>query len=960
LVATACPLAAVAQSAPGGPAPGPPPPPSVESAPVRTTPAAEAAAPAPGPSQAARRNATAEIRDEDLLLLSADLDGLTITDALPAYGQPDDPLLPVGELARLLDLNLTVSPADGKILGRVGQAEKPVTIDLAGGVYRLAGSPIALAPSDIAVSNVDIYLKASALQRVLPVTIKSEPDGLLLHIHALEKLPIQARLDRLAQLRGLRPDTEQVEESLHVPSPYRLFTMPGFDIQGQLGASFTAPRFTHSYDVRIASDLAFTGFQGFLGADDNGDISSFRATFERHDVKGNLLGPIHATSMSGGDTFTPGLAVGPRSVGGRGFAFSTAPLEQTSVFNRIDLRGEMPVGYDVELYVNDILRSGQRTPVNGRYEFLNVPLVRGVNVIRIVLNGPRGERSEETRIINVSGGQLAPGAFNFQMGAVQQDTPLFNVGKQDPTAAGSDILSPGVGKLRATASAAYGLTNRMTLVGGAAVFPALPTTRRNPDGTVIPQFGAAERGLATIGLRTAVLGASVQMDAALDSTRAGAVALGVAAQPFGLNLLGRQVFYKGDFIDETVGTGTGDKAIVSHTELNIDLNAHPFKGSLVPLTLRGTSDVYADHSSNITGGFRASATADNILLSGGLDLNAQLAPGQAPSYSTVGNLSASTFYQFKWQLRASLDYVIRPKPSLTALTVTADRDISDKMALRLGLGRDLSSGDGDTNLQIGDIVHTRFGDLSLTGNYAMPSQHWQVGMSFAIGLIFDPISKRYVFTRPGPAQGGAMALRAFMDANGNGAMDPGEKPVPLVTVDGGEHRGTTGSDGHALVIGLGQAPTGRVQVGLDNIDDPYVVSPPKTITFNPRPGQVVVVPYPLTASAELITHVKFRQGDKLVGLSAVRVRLVKRNGKGAPFEASTEFDGSAGFESLGVGTYDFELDPEQAARLHMHLAQPVQVVVPPQGGPIPDVSAEVVFDRPAPAEPATTEPTPQA
>ena len=949
MIATAWPLAAIAQSAPGGAAPSSTPPAPVESPAPRP-----AAGAAPGPSGAAKRNATAEIRDEDLLLLSADLDGLTITDALPAYGQPDDPLLPLGELARLLDLNITVSAADGKILGRVGQAEKPITIDIADGVYRLAGAPIALTPDDIGVSNVDIYLKASALQRVLPVTFKSEPDGLLLHIHALEKLPIQSRLDRLAQLRGLRPDTEQTEESLRVPSPYRLFTMPGFDIQGQIGGSFTAPRFSHSYDVRIASDVAFTGFQGFLGADDNGDISSFRATFERHDIKGDLLGPIHATSMSGGDTFTPGLAIGPRSVGGRGFAFSTAPLEQTSVFNRIDLRGEMPVGYDVELYVNDILRSGQRTPVNGRYEFLNVPLVRGVNVIRIVLNGPRGERSEETRIINVSGGQLAPGAVTFEMGAVQQDTSLFKVGKQDLAAAGSDILSPGVGQLRVTASAAYGLTNQMTLVAGASVFPAAPATRRNPDGTIIPQLGTMQRELATVGLRTGVLGASVQLDAAVDSTRSGAVALGVAAQPFGLNLLGRQVFYKGEFIDETVGSGTGDKAIVSHTELNIDLNAHPFKGALVPLTLRGTSDVFADRSSNITGGFRASATAENILLSGGLDLNAQLAPGQAASYSTTGNLSASTFYQFKWQLRASLDYAVQPKPSLTDLTLTADRDLNDKMALRLGVGRDLSTGNGDTNFQIGDIIHTRFGDLSLTGNYAVPSQHWQVGLSFAIGLIFDPISKRYVFTRPGPAQGGAMALRAFMDTNGNGVMDPGEKPVPLVTIDGGEHKGTTGADGHALIIGLGQAPTGRVQVGLDDIEDPYVVSPPKMITFNPRPGQVIVVPYPLSASAELITHVKLRQGEKLVGLSAVRVRLVKRNIKGAtPLEASTEFDGSAGFENLGVGTYDFELDPEQAERLHMHLDKPVQVVVPPQGGPIPDVTAEVVFDRPA-----TTEPTP--
>ena len=106
---------------------------------------------------------------------------------------------------------------------------------------------------------------------------------------------------------------------------------------------------------------------------------------------------------------------------------------------------------------------------------------------------------------------------------------------------------------------------------------------------------------------------------------------------------------------------------------------------------------------------------------------------------------------------------------------------------------------------------------------------------------------------------------------------------------------------------------------------------------------MIVVPYPLTASSEVITHVLLRQEGRLVGLSAVRIRLVKQGA--TPVEVSTEFDGTAGFEQLAVGTYDFQLDPEQAERLHMHLVKPVKIVVPPQGGPLPDVTAEVTFDR---------------
>ncbi|MDB5458758.1 MAG: hypothetical protein JWO72_499 [Caulobacteraceae bacterium] len=887
---------------------------------------------------AIKRNATAEVHEEDLLLLAVDLDGLSVTDALPAYGMQDDPLLPMGELARLLDLNLTVSPVEGQIIGTLGQAQRPVTIDLASGAFRANGKEIDLSPEDVAVTSVEIYLRASAVQRLLPLTIKANIEELQLKLHALERLPIQARLDRLTQLRDLQPDVDNNNEpALRIPTPYRLITPPAFDIDGQLGSSVTGPHFSHSYNVRIANDFLYTGFQGFVGSDQNGGIASARATFERHDAKGGLLGPINATSASGGDVFTPGLPIGPRGASGRGFEFSTAPLEQTSVFDRIDLRGELPVGYDVELYINDILRSGQRTPVQGRYEFLNVPLVRGVNVIRIVTNGPRGERTEQTRIVNVGGGQMARGKVSFAAGVVQQDTALINLGNAltDPTQP-APVATPGAGSVRVSANVAYGLTDSVTLVAGAALFPVA----EDP----LKPSAITGRELVTAGVRTSIFGAAVQVDAAADSARSGALAFGIAGQPFGVSTLVRQVFYRGPFIDETVAVSTTEKPIASHTEINTDFSVRAMHNTLLPLTLHGTVDVFADRSVTTTAGFRASATLRNILLSGGFDLQSNAAPGAAITTSTTGNLSVSTYYNFQWQLRASLDYVLTPGFTVNALSVTADRELGANQALRLGVGQGFGVG-GGTSFQVGDILHTRYGDMSLTGSFTTPTNQWQLGLTFATGLVFDPYAKRYLLTRPGPASSGSIAFQAFTDANGNGVYDDGEKPAPGVTIDGGERKAVTDARGGAMIIGVGSGASGRVQVGVDAIDDPYVQSPPHTLTFAPRPGLVIKSPYPLTSASEIITHVVLRRDGKLQGLSAVRIRLVPRKGT-APLEASTEFDGSAGFDSLSTGTYDFLLDPEQSERLHMHMTAPAQIVVPPGGGPLPDLTVEVAFDQP--------------
>ena len=321
-------------------------------------------------------------------------------------------------------------------------------------------------------------------------------------------------------------------------------------------------------------------------------------------------------------------------------------------------------------------------------------------------------------------------------------------------------------------------------------------------------------------------------------------------------------------------------------------------------------------------------------------------PGASTSTSTTslmtGNLSASTFYDFKWQLRASANYNVLPKFALGDISFTADRDLSKTAALRLGLGHSFVS--KDTTAQVGFIKRTPYGDLALTGNYTYPSKTFQIGVTLAFGIVFDPYRRRYALTRSGPGTGGSVAFQTFMDANADGIYGTGDRPVANVSLDGGERPVITGADGRVFVSGFGSSHTRQVQVGLDDIEAPYVNSPPRTVIFAPRPGLVVKVPFPLTASSEIITRIVLNQGEQMVGLSAVRVRLVPESGP--PLEMSTEYDGSAVFEQIGPGSYDFQLDPVQAERLRMRLKAPVKLVVPAAGGALPDLTVEVVFEKP--------------
>ena len=67
---------------------------------------------------------------------------------------------------------------------------------------------------------------------------------------------------------------------------------------------------------------------------------------------------------------------------------------------------------------------------------------------------------------------------------------------------------------------------------------------------------------------------------------------------------------------------------------------------------------------------------------------------------------------------------------------------------------------------------------------------------------------------------------------------------------------------------------------------------------------------------------------------------------GRAFEAVTEFDGSAIFESLPVGAYQLQLEPRQAETLRMRLLSSPAVAIKGDGGFTPDVVVQVRFDPP--------------
>lgn len=869
-----------------------------------------------------------------LLLFSVSLDGLTLSEGLGAYGTTEDPLVPLGELARLLEADIDVLPGDRRIVGRLGQARQSMVVDLRTGLARVAGREIPVSPGDVAVTPTEIYLRTSLVQRLLPLTVQVSSEELLLKLHATETFPVQARLERLASRPGESRTPSADGETLKVMQPYAFFSPPGMDVvldsalqSGRLGRAFR-------YDLRLAGDLLWTNFQGFVGSDEQGRATNARVMLQRRSVDGDLLGPLRAREITAGDTYTPSLAIGPRSVAGRGFSMSTAPIEQTNIFNRIDLRGELPPGYDVELYVNDILKGGTNQAINGRFEFLDVPLSPGVNVLRVVTYGPRGERNEEVQVVNVGAGLLRPGEAQLAFGIVDQNQPLIRLRSRGNNGIVSDPNLFANDGLRMVASLNYGINDLLSVTAGAAR---------------VPRLNGRGMGVYTLGGRTSLFGVATQFDSGWDGRGGSAQSLGLAGQYGGVSGVLRHAEYRDGFVDENNLSFNPRLELRRRTELTADTSLE-LRGRIVPVSLRVVRNIYADKSDEIVAGGRASSSIGSVLFSLGWEYNRQdYRPARAVE-TLSGYIAASTYRGYRWQVRSTLDYDILPDFKARFLNVTIDRRLSDAWSLRFGLGQPLDKADS-WNLLLSSILTTRYGDLAVTGEYDNSNEDWRLAAQWSFGLGYDPERRGYDLTRTGPGSGGSVLFNAFIDENGDGIRQASEAPAPNVGLTGGPQRGlVTGSDGRVLVTGLGSGPTAQMDVSLDALENNAVSSPPTRVELRPRPGSVARVDYPLRPTGGLMVKVELLRDDgKRVGLSSVRVQLVTDAGQSV--EGVTEFDGSAVFDAVPIGSYRLQLDPRQADRLRMRLLQSPTVVIKGDGSFTPDLTVEVRFDA---APPQTT------
>ncbi|WP_157083158.1 carboxypeptidase-like regulatory domain-containing protein [Novosphingobium lentum] len=866
--------------------------------------------------------------DDDELILEIATPKHEMADTMTGYSARGAVYLPLGAIARFLDLAISVSDDGHYASGWAVDPKHTVALNLRDGTLVVEGRALPLGPADARAYDGEIYLRAERFADLFPLALDVSLRAQSVIVRPKVPFPYEQRLQRedtREQLASRQPAREKPGWPRET-TPWRALAIPLTDIESRV-ASDTRYGTRVEGDLRMSGDLAFLTARLFASGSSRDGLTGANLELGRRDPDARLLGPLHATEFGLGDVSTAPMPMGLATAAGRGAMVTNAALDRASVFDTIDLTGDLPDGFEVELYRNGLLIDSTRTAVNGQYRFLRVPVEFGLNQFRLVLYGPQGQRRETVRQVNVGDGRLAKGDVSYAFGAVQNNRSLFDIHPRE-FIPGADF-----GAWRGVGQVQYGVTAGLTASLAGAVYDS--------------QSG--RHWLATAGVRTGVLGMALRLDAGL-ADHGRALEAGVGGNFHGVNIVANHAEYRGQFIDEVRSFSTDPLRRATDLSINGSLKLgggdHPL---VFPVYAVARQIDFADGRRATTVSLHQSFPAmAGFTLSNSLDYSRTRATTGGVSSRFSGTFDLATFSGSRTQYRAALDYTIGRHPRLDAAQLELDRSIDDRTVVKLSAARYFTAGQWLGGLS----AQRRFDRFSLAfdGSYSTHPNQYSLTLRLGFGFGRNPLTDRWFLAPPGLSAGGAMAIRAYRDNNGDGRYDAGDVVLPEVEFGTATEHVTTDAHGLAFLPRLGDGQRTSVQVDPDTLPDITLAPVTKGIAIVPRAGRIHTTDFAMIALGEIDGTALFAGlgADKPVG--GVSLQLLDGAGKVIAHTRSTS-DGSFYFEQVRPGQYGLRIDPRQQRDLNIRtLDATIEVTVSASGSAKP-----VVVRIASTAEPASVQ-----
>ena len=821
---------------------------------------------------------------DDQYLLDVNIRQLRLGDGVRAYATPEGTCIVFGDFLTSLDVPMKIDLETRSASGWAFKEAHKIHIDRRADQVRYGAGAEALVTGMVRDVPEGWCVDTAALSRWFGIKVLPKTSGSALVLESEAKLPVELAVERRRRAARLKQNAAIELSSLpQVRLPYRMWRAPALDFVVSGGATYraaTGTRIDRRVAVYAAGEVAHLSYNAQVSTDDKGKPQSVRLRAFRSDPDGGLLGPLDATHFEVGDVAGHDSRLLGAGSNGRGVAVTNQPLFTPTSFDRTRFEGDLPVGWEAEIYRNGQLLGFAENNGNQRYQFDDVQLLYGENRIDIVLYGPQGQVKTRSETVNVGQENVPPGETWYWAGVNQPGRDLVNFFKPPD--------DPNIPRGRATLSVAHGIDQKTSV--GVTVQALLLEDERLTyvEGTVRRSIGAALVEVAVARDDKGGMAARAQM-----LTRIGAVNLGaeaIVACDFRLNGLERKSVREG--------------RITLDAPLKIGRTLVPVHGD-IRYSERG------DGTRHLEAAVRLSSHINRFNLAGDVRYRRQWgsgggngAGGPDPPAEIEGSMIASGRIGAV-RIRGASIWQIAPDGRFKTAELSAYWSASEKADFEGSLAYDAQS-----RLSRARLTHIRRFDtmaVALTGEAASDGS---VAVGFNLNFSLDSSRRGMALSRQQLTTAGAVRALIFRDLNDNGRRDSGEpsEKGALVTTGTRLAERTTDAGGHVLVAGLANYVPVAVGIDTSSLGDPSLAPKQALQVVTPRPGIAVDVEIALVGAGDIEGAVVKDGGE---GFEGLELELVNASGRVVTTTRS-DYDGFFLFERVAYGRYSVRISAESA------------------------------------------------
>jgi len=825
---------------------------------------------------------------DEQFLLDVNIRQLRLGDGVRAYATPEGTCVVFGDFLTTLDLPMKIDLAAKKASGWAFREENRIEIDEAAGAVRYGEKQERLAEGTIRETPEGWCVDSAALGRWFQLGVKPVVQGSMLLLESEAKLPVELAREREQRAARLHPASMPLESLPRVKLPYRMWRAPALDFIVHAGATYQAStglKVDRHASVQAAGEIARMSYDSMMTTDQKGRPESLRITAYRSDPDGGLLGPLNATHFAAGDVQSLSHRLIPGS-NGRGLEVTNRPLFNPVAFDRTRFEGDLPSGWDAELYRNGELLALSRSSGSQRYAFEDVALLYGDNRFEIVLYGPQGQQRSRLETINVGQSQVPAGQTWYWAGINQPGRNLLGNLLDRNDGGGFNAPRQPADFTRANMQAAvqveHGLSKRTSIGALATMLLANNEKLTFVEGSIRQSVGSS------------LLEVAVARD-----SRGGLAGRFAAVAQFGSLNVSADALVANNF----VVNGERERR---YREGRLSLDA-PIKMGRQTISAHGDVRLAdrGDENRSLNAVGRLSTNINGFNLTTLVDWQHRL--GKAASLNDqrleLGVMGTGRIRAVR--LRGEARWEVQPQSRFKSAELSAYWSATDKADWEGALGYDAEAGRGHAR-----ISHIRRFSTMAAAASIEAGTDGSVAAGINLNFSLDSGAGGFRLTNQRLASTGIVEARVYRDNNDNGVRDPSEPWESGAAITTGQRVSETPTDRQGLVRVGGLQPYQPVAVGIDtsSLEDPSLAPKKALQVIVPRPGVAAKIEIGLVGSGDIEGMLVQSDGRGFEGLD---IELIDASGK-VIASGRSDYDGFFLFDRIPYGRYGLRLTADSA------------------------------------------------